>query len=367
MTTTTQVEFTPRLQDGLSRYLMWQWEQKMQGYFGRRFAEIIKKPQLVFCDSKEYLGRFTDGDIPQIKLSKHLVVDYSWCAVNCVFLHEVAHQIASIVYHEVDILAHGKEFREICHRIGAIPDARIDVVALDEQLSQNNQGNSGIEEKLRKLLTLADRGDENEAQLALAKALEIMSKYGITEEDLNGENEYVTAQVGKPFPRLDLYYHQIVRILTEYWGVYGIFGYQPDLLEPERNLRLITISGPKDKVIIALYVYDYIMNNMILAYERMEHRLHGMNKRRDFFCGYLKGIEDKLRVVASNTQVYALIHKGDAGTKDYVARHFGSLHMTHSSSIHVNESAKKQGFSEGSKLNINPGVSEGGGNRLLKE
>ncbi len=366
MTATVQVEFTPRLQDGLSRYLMWQWKNKMRDYFGRQFAESLKTPQLIFCDSKEFLGRFTDGDIPQIKLSKHLVVDYSWCAVNCVFLHEVAHQIASIVFNGMDILPHGKEFREICFRIGAMPDAKIDLVALDEQLSQNNQGNSGVEEKLRKLLTLADRGDEYEAQVALAKALEIMSKYGITEEDLNGENEYVTAQVGKPFPRLDLYYHMIVRILTEYWGVYGIFGYQPDLLAPERNLRIITISGPKDKVIIALYVYDYIMNNMSLAYERMEHRLHGMNKRRDFFCGYLKGIEEKLHGVASNTQVYALIHKGDAGTQDYVSRHFGALCRTHSSSMHVNESAKKHGFSEGRKLDIKPGVSEGG-NRLLKE
>ena len=366
MTGNPQIEFTPRLLDALSRFLMWQWTQKMQFYFGRQNAGIVKRPQLVFEDSNEYLGRFMNGDIPQIKLSKHLVVDYSWCAVKCVFFHEVAHQIAYIVHSGNEILPHGKEFREVCRRIGAMPDAKIDMVALDEQLSRNSQGSSSIEEKLRKLLTLADRGDENEAQVALAKALEIMSKYGITEEDLHGEDEYVTAQLGKPFARLDVTCHQIVSILTDYWGVYGVFGFQPNLLEPERDLRMITISGPKDKVIIALYVYDYIMNNMNLAYERAERRLHGRNKRRDFCSGYLRGIEGKLRKVASNEQVYALIHKGDAGTNEYVARYFGTLRSTSSSGIHINENAQSQGFSEGSKLNINPGVSEGG-NRLLKE
>ena len=364
MTEHAQATFSLRLQDALSRYLLWNWKTIMKSIFGKEYGLLVKEPQLVFCDSATWLGRYTHGGIPKIELSRHLVLNYSWCSVRCVFYHEVAHQITS--YISPGAMPHGREFREVCRRIGAMPDARVDVVALDEQLSRDGNHASGLENKLRKLMTLANHGEENEAQAALAKALELMSKYGITEDDISSDNDYVTAQLGRPMARLDMTCHQIFRILNEFWGVHGVFAYQPDLSNPERDLRIITVSGTRDKVIIALYVYDYIMNNMMLAYERARHGLSGRNSKRDFCSGFLKGIYEKLRGVAENEQVYALIHKGDAGTKAYVERHFGPLHSARSSCSLINQNAVSKGFSAGSVLDINPGVAEGG-KKLLKE
>ena len=362
----TQCDLSPGLLDALSRFLMWTWKRIMNNYFGRSYIDFAKKPNLVFTDSISYLGRFVNGSIPRIELSRHLLVNCSWAAVECVFYHEVAHQITELRHARKDILPHGKEFREVCRSIGAIPDASVELVALDEMLSREGRHPSGIEEKLRKLLTLANGGEKNEAEAALAKALELMAKYGLTEDDINDDNTYVTAQLGEPVSRMDITHHQILNILTDFWGVYGIFSYQPDFNNAERTLRTMTISGPRDKVVVAQYVYHYIINNMKLSYEKAKDRLFGRNCKRDFCSGFLKGISEKLRGVAGSGQVYALIHKGDAGTMEYVEAHFGPLRRTRSNGTQINENAIGKGFSEGSKLDIKPGVSEGG-SKLLKE
>ena len=359
--------FSPQLAAQISRFLLWEWKSVVEANFSRGALAYLREPQIAFTEDSSYLGRYIGSPVPRIEIARRLVLEHSWCALLSVFLHEVAHQLVHFIYGNRELLPHGKEFREVCRQIGAMPDASVDVVALDEQLAVAGRHESGLVEKLRKLFALANGGDENEAQLALAKAMELMSKYGITQDDIEGGGECVTAQVGSPVRRMDVTLHIRLNILKDYWGVYPVTVAQPDGEDPlSRTLTTMTISGPREKVAVAQYVFDYISNNMELAYARAKCTLHGANAHRDFCVGFLNGIKRKLSGIAENSQVYALIHKGDAANMEYVNARFAHLYTRRSRSASVNAGARDRGFSAGSKLDINPGVAQGGSDRYLK-
>lgn len=355
------------LANAVSRHLLLDWEDIVKSFLGKDDCQLIKKPSLQFVRDVPYLGCFVYDAVPTISINEELVLEHSWCALESVFYHEVAHQLAAFMYPHGGIAPHGPEFRDICRQIGARWEASVDIESLDSVMSGPAGALSPVAERLRKLLAMAGRGEANEAQVALSKARELMARHGLTEADADGSSDYVTVQVGTYVKRMNLHTKICSNILEEHWGVQCVVLSHPDPVMPYSNVFIMTVSGPREKVAVASYVYDCIMRGMENAYNRNRNDMGGAGARRSFCLGYLEGISRKLAKDDGDGAMRALIHKGDAGTLEYLHNRFPRLRTRNHKECTVNGDAHDRGIAEGRKLDIRSGVGRGRCNNLLTE
>ena len=339
------------------------------GRLTRFEARLIPEPVLSLTEETSFLGRWTPvGNV--IAISRSLIYNHPWYAVLDVFYHEVAHQITHYLYPNANEPSHGRLFRHICERIGASPAASTSVKELDERLFASNSDGSldPMTDRIRKLLTLAEKGDEHEAEVALAKAVEIMEKYGIDENSIHDDG-FVTISVGQPAKQITAEDSYMLAILSNFLFVKTICTYRTNPENGEQE-RLRMVCGTPVHTRIASYVYDSIQSHIDIAWRRYcaENDINPnlVRRRRDYAIGALQSLHDRLGSNAQLSDSKALVHVSDAGLNDYFHSRFPNIRTTHHNASH-DKDALNAGRAAGRDINIHDGVTDGNPNsRLLK-
>jgi len=308
------------------------------------------------------------GERREISLSRQLVLNYSWASVREVLLHEMAHQMAEEVLGGRQESSHGSFFQRACDLLRANPRASDSYKPLDDRISQeSHDGEDRILVRVKKLLALAESPNLHEAEAAMAKAQELISRHNLDLLRTEKKREFISLLVGKPCLRHFVEDYALANLLQDFYFVRGIWVpcYVP---EKEKMGRALEISGTIPNVRIAGYVHDYVRR--FIGRKWKEYNLAGaLNRYRlsDFAQGILEGFRAKLESKEEDRKKdeksIALTKREDPLLKEYLAYRYPHTAMMKTGRGSQDPRVRRDGKRIGKNLVISKGVMEGAGNR----
>ena len=346
-----------------------------------RYRVDLPKPVIEVVDVDSFWGKWKPW-WRKISISLKLIQNHSWDVVVSVFKHEMAHQVVTDIFKSDE--KHGPLFHRACGMIGVSDDFASSggdlprkVGSLDENDLQDE--NRAVLEKVRKLFALAQSKNEHESILAMQKANELIAKYNLERIRQEKKSRYVNKIIELKRKRVENYHSRICSILMDFFFVDIVLGYLYDV-EADDSYRTIDIMGSFENVVMAEYVYYFLMNQ--LEYLWKEHRqmtrAPGRNKR-SYWLGVLRGFRLKLEAQEKqrNTPEYpdtgrttsALVLCQDQGLMHFKKKRYPRLVHRGSSSATVDAGTFNAGVSDGQNLTLHRGVTQDQGylGRLLKE
>ncbi len=244
----------------------------------------------------------------EICLSRNLVHNHSWESVREVLIHEMAHQYADQVLMAGGEPPHGPMFKRACYLLRANPQASGNFPPLDDRIRLSTTANEDkIMVRVKKLMALAQSRNRHEAEAAMTKAHEFITKYHVDLLARDKARCYVSVFLGKPVLRHFREDYQLSTLLQEFYFVHCIW-VPAYVIEKGKMGRVLEITGTVQNIKIAAYVFDFVKRFI----DRQWHQYNqnkSLNRYRktDFSVGVLDGFRSKLelqtnrRVTGKNT------------------------------------------------------------------
>jgi hypothetical protein len=299
----------------------------------------------------------------EISLSRNLVLDHSWDSVREVLLHEIAHQYVDEVSGSDNEPPHGPMFQKTCLLLRANPRSSGNYPLLDERVaSESLHSNDKTMLRVKKLMALAESGNRHEAEAAMAKAHELITKHNLDlfSQDI-GQRDFTSVFVGKPALRHSRDYYLLAHLLQDFYFVHGIW-VSAYVGEKGKMGRVLEISGTLQNLKIASYVHDFVcrfMRNQWVEYNK-DKRLNSYRKS-DFAVGVIQGFRSKLeqsqKQIESRNE-FALIKMEDPLLTRYMACRYPRIVTFRRGVSSQDQKVLKDGESVGRKLVISKGITE---------
>lgn len=345
-----------------------EWEVARWG-LPREHAQALRAPVFAVSDSESQWGCWHGAPRRELRLSWRLLWNHPWYAVVDVLRHEMAHQVAEEVLHGAGEPPHGAKFRQACHWLAVVPRTRTDYPTLDQIVAGEGELADGdrILVRVRKLLALAESPNRHEAELALAKARELMERHNIDLLEHGARREFLTIRVGEVKKRHSRDEQFMSSLLGEFYLVRVVWvpGYDP---ENDRSGTVLEISGTPLNVRLAHYVFDYVREFCRREWILFSWRRRlGPNARRDFTLGILSGFAETLRRehVPETAAVRALVQRGDAELDEYCAVRYPRLVTRRRDPARCRADLLDKGRQVGRDLAIHPGIEAPSGPKRL--
>lgn len=256
----------------------------------------LKSPIIVLEDLSSEWGSW-NPTFKVIRLSKNLIKDYPWDVVIQVLKHEIAHQIVTELYHADD--QHGELFQQACELLAIKPRFRKAVLKLQDLTSAQEYSNFTTEDqvmlrKVEKLLSLAQSGNEHEAQLAMEKVQEIYQKFNISNLTQKNPKDFQSIIIYFKKKNIPSTYQGICALIQNHFFVNIIFGDTYDYLNNE-IYKQIEIIGRTSNVKMAEYVFYFLKDQI----EKLWFDYQRKNKvpvkfKLSYQKGIIEGFETKL-------------------------------------------------------------------------
>jgi hypothetical protein len=320
----------------------------------------MRLPLFSLRDMHTKLGQWSAAK-NEISLSRALVLNQPWGAVREVLLHEMAHQMADQVLGANGEPPHGPAFREACRHLRANPDASgPNPLYSPFEISQSTRPEDRMLRRIQKLLALAESHNRHEAEAAMAKAHDLLTRYNLGHRLDASKIAYQSIWVGTPalrHPRED--YH-LANLLQGYYFVQGIW-VPAYVLSKAKLGRVLEISGLERNLEIAVYVHDFVCRYIDDKWSQY-NRNRGLNRYRktDFAVGVIEGFESKLQrqreQMGLKTEQRALIRGQDEALLSFMrykhphTRSFKRTASSHDAAIH------QKGVAAGRALVIAKGI-----------
>jgi hypothetical protein len=220
----------------------------------------------------------------------------------------------------------------------------------------NAEPQDSVTSRVRKLLNLANGSSDNEAEVALCKAHQLMARHGLSEEALH-HTQFVTVSIGHPVKRISSELKMLSALIHKFWPVEIIWCPEPDPHSPDRHLFALAFCGTPENVRIAAYVHDFILNHIRQEFT-MRFAARGLPKReqRSFSLGVLNGLFNALERQSGSSREYALVLQKDARLRRFFRARFSHVRHTSGSLSISSRDAYDAGLSFGSRLTIAPGI-----------
>ncbi len=254
----------------------------------------FKKPLFSLQSLKSRLG-YWSPEKNEICLNRHFVLNYPWDSIREVLLHEMAHQFADQMFRPFNEPPHGPRFQEACRLLRANPKASGNYQSLYERvLSGPVDAEDKIMLRIKKLMALSESSNQHEAEAAMSKAHELISKYNIRLLEHNENRNFESIFIGVPLLRHPREEYFIANLLQDFYFVQGIW-VSAYVVEKNKMGRVLEISGTIQNIRIASYVYDFIkhyIHSKWIEYNK-DNALNRYHKC-DFAVGIITGFRTKL-------------------------------------------------------------------------
>ena len=202
----------------------------------------------------------------------------------------------------------------------------------------------------------------------MEKAVELMSKYGVSEDSLQDGGQYVTVALGDPMRRVPYDMLGVFGLMEDFFSVKYIINEASPLESKGEGLRRFYISGTERNVKIADYVFNTLLRHIDRAWgdycARNGVDARRVRQRRDFAAGVVAGLRAKLSARFGGTETMAVIHKGDPGLEAFFRRRFPYMRTTRRTVATRDADARSAGRLAAEGMEIVPGI-ENDGPRLL--
>ena len=329
----------------------------------------MQKPLFNLRDMNGKWG-YWSNEKNEICLKRNLVLDHSWDAVRQVLFHEMAHQFAEQVFYARNESPHGKAFQKACFMLRADPKASGNYPPLDDRISNTSLNpEDKILLRVKKLMALAQSQNLHEAEAAMAKAHELISKYNVDLLARDNNRHFISVFVGSPALRHFREDYYLSNLLQEYYFVCGIW-VAAYVMKKGKMGRVLEISGTVQNIRIASYIHDFIKRFIDSQWDNYNKRKNFNRYRKtDFAVGVIEGFRSKLALQAEKK-------KGIKNTRylmkiqDPLLQKLFKYRYPHTSSIrgrslNNDKSILKDGINIGKDLVIHKGISKRGKGRKL--
>lgn len=361
---TSSTEKTGALRQALEKRILHglscEWEVALWGLPENCLA-LMRKPLFGLRDMARNLGQWDPGK-REIALSRAFVLNHSWQAVREVLHHEMAHQLAHEVLGGLWETAHGEKFREACRLLRIVPDATGDYERI-EGISKPG-ASDGILLKIKKLFALAESPNSHEAEAAMLKAHQLIARHNVDLLALKKERRFVSCLVGTAALRHTRDRYDLANLIQDFYFVQGVW-VPVYVMEKGKMGRVLEVSGTRENVEMASYVYDYIMH-YIDAQWRIFSDGNGNGKRRkvNFAQGVLDGFRRKLTPTekgrTKENDERAVVSMEDPQLRRYLKRRYPHIRSFRRQGAGVDPGAMKAGIAAGQSLVIAKGIRETG-------
>jgi hypothetical protein len=312
---------------------------------------LLKNPVFEIFDSERYLGQYTGGEVPKIRISKKILNDFGAGAIKHVMGHEIAHLISDKIFNMNDLKSHGESFKKACNMLGVKPSATITEDELDEfDIFENKKKNVIL--KIKKLIALSESSVESEANLALSKARELMLKYNIESISENKEEDYIIRPVGKTYKKIPTYIKEISNLVSEFYFVNVIITYR-------KNGRGFEFFGTKENLDIAEHIFCCLAYQCDMLWKKYlkEKNNSGKYSKVSYLEGVVLGYKSKLKNNEEEIKdKYSLIWYGDQLLQEMYRRQYPSARNVSYYSCGRNGSGYDAGINDGKNLRISKGI-----------
>ncbi|MEI6809176.1 MAG: DUF2786 domain-containing protein [bacterium] len=299
------------------------------------------------------------GSRKLLVLNIRLIQTTTWPCMREVLRHEMAHQLADEAFHNDDT-SHGPQFREACRLLNADPRASGSVPSIYQWIHDHDGATDPRVEKIRKLLALAASPHPHEAEAAMLKAHELMTRYNI-EPGRKENSEYISMCIGAPALRHSTAYDAMAAILRDFYFVETIY---ISIIVPAAAKRgkILEISGTSVNVKMASYIADFL--NMSIHEQANAKRIDRKRTLNDYALGFLKGVSEKLTgqrnaMAATSPETAALITRGDSALLVYFRKRYPRLRTRYNGGRNMDEAAYSAGIKDGRNLVIHRPVEAG--------
>lgn len=352
-----RIELERKILHGLSC----EWETALW-VLNEQHRKRMIKPLFSLRELKRTWGTWS-GSLGEIRLSRRLVMDYPWHAVREVLLHEMAHQMAEQVLGAGDEPPHGETFLKACHLLRANPKASGSYRPLRDPMHPGIQDpNDRILIRIKKLLALAQSRNQYEAESAMIKAHELIAKYNIDRMALDRKRNYLSIFLTEPALRQSRDVYHLANLIQEFYFVQGIW-VPAFVMEKGKMGRVLEISGTRQNIAMASYVYDFVKRFIETEWTDYNHKKR-LNRYRktDFSVGIIEGFRHKLSRQTEKhrqrTDIRDLVWVQDRQLKEYMAYKYPrTASFSRSASGHDPE-VMEDGVKIGKKLVLHKGITE---------
>jgi hypothetical protein len=309
------------------------------------FAKTLKVPTLNLHKGESRLGYWAKRE-RIISISEDTILTKPWYKVLMVLQHEMAHQFIDEVMNCPESQPHGELFKSVCTKFGIEQEDETEI----QQLAKE----SPVIDKIRKLLSLAQSSNVNEAENAMKLANELMLKWNVKHIVQSKKRKFKYIQLGLP-GNVSLLKKMISQILTDFFFVETIWvnSYNANSM---KNGRVLEVCGNSENLEIASYVYDYL--NTVAQIQWSEYKI--MNKganRSNYQYGLMLGFHEKLKDQQEiNHEEKSLIWMGDPLLDEYFRKRHPRVRKMGSSSLRRHEQSLNDGLTDGKKIVISKGI-----------
>lgn len=275
---------------------------------------------------------FFDPESSIIVLSEALL-DCPLSTVRNVFIHECAHAVDSIV--NPVMTGHSAFFRDVCGKLGI--DSGFEKARIKVELRTKEKAR----EKLDKLLALTSSSFENEAVIAMEKALSLIKKASLEDREEAEEEKIYSVDLCER-KRIGTYIIYISNIIGESTGVFIVKNHMGGSVA-------LTAYGSLEQCESALYLFDYLSS--ALDSEIIKLRKKGQKISKDsFMMGAWYAIKEKTEKNGDNALVVSLRNENGEKARRLVFK--DTTLSSGRSRIHVDRLSFASGSSFGKDLDI---------------
>jgi hypothetical protein len=208
-------------------------------------------------------------------------------------------------------------------------------------------------EKIKKLFALASNNpNSHEAELASAKAQELMMKHNIS--SIESKDNSVTEKLSVLLSKSSIESLCATNILREHYLV--------EVLTHRK--KGLYFYGSEDNVEIAEYVYHFLVPTFRILWKEYQKRTSAPRiDRKPYIFGLMKGLDKVLTANKERFKEEYGIVPTNAQVKIWLKANVKS--RTQSNAIRGGADAKDQGFEDGQKIKIAPAVQHKSTNKGL--
>ncbi|MDR1309619.1 MAG: DUF2786 domain-containing protein [Deltaproteobacteria bacterium] len=256
---------------------------------------------------------FFNQETRHIGINSELILKHPWEVALGVLGHEVAHELVSILSPKAarNEPPHGPSFQSFCERIRlhrVFRQAKIDLTENGPPPSPFGPQEANLKEnpllaRIKKLLALSGSPEPREAEAALAKASELMTRHNIDAiNDLGGPEEFELWRIPLPSNRLDRRTHLLANIIQNHFFAKVVFSHSYDAAT-NRPVRTFDLLGRPINLGMANHVFHYLTERTETLWDR--HRPvaaslgeKGRGAKGAFIANLLSSLDQKLSLAA---------------------------------------------------------------------
>ncbi len=320
----------------------------------------MQRPLIQLGEGRHYLGEW-DPAMRRITISRQHIRNDPWSEVLDTLRHEMAHQYVWEVLGAGAEAPHGAAFVEACRKVRC--DARATARRMGTA-TDSDKTEARVARLVKKLLSLGDSPNENEAQAAVNKAQRLLLEYNVDLVETDAERCFERRQLGQVKGRHPAWELWLAMILNEFFFVEVLWTRSYQAVHDLQG-TVLEVYGTPTNLDMAEYVHVYLSQLLERLWDgyRRQRKLRSNRERMRYFAGVLQGFHDKLdrqRVqVEEGVQTKALVWQGDHRLQSYYRFHNPRIQTRQTGGVAASE-AFRHGVEAGHQVTLRQPVSVGG-------